>query len=65
MIESIILPFFQKALALAQKFVLEERGDEILEKAAVIAAVTVAVLVIITLGVLAANALNQGASWFG
>jgi hypothetical protein len=65
MIESIVLPFFQKALALAQKFVLEERGDEILEKAAVIAAVTVAVLVIITLGVLAANALNQGASWFG
>jgi hypothetical protein len=65
MIESIVLPFFQKALALAQKFVLEERGDEILEKAAVIAAVTVAILVIITLGVLAANALNQGASWFG
>jgi hypothetical protein len=65
MMESIIVPFFQKVMALVLKFVLEERGDEILEKAAVIAAVTVAVLVIITLGVLAANALNQGASWFG
>jgi hypothetical protein len=65
MMESIIVPFFQKVMALVQKFVLEERGDEILEKAAVIAAVTVAILVIITLGALAANALNQGASWFG
>ncbi|MCB2160626.1 hypothetical protein KQH40_00910 [bacterium] len=48
-----------------QKFIHDENGDEIFEKAAVIAAVTVAVLVIIAIGVLAANALEQGKSWFG
>ncbi len=54
----------QKILPLLKRFVREERGDEILEKAAVIAAITVAVLVIIVLAVLAAAALNKGTSWF-
>ena len=47
------------------EFVRDESGDEIFEKAAVIAAVTAGVLVIIVLGSLAANALQQGQSWFG
>jgi hypothetical protein len=47
------------------QFVRDERGDEIFEKAAVIAAVTAGVLVIIVLGSLAASALQQGQSWFG
>jgi len=46
-------------------FLHDENGDEIFEKAAVIAAVTAGVLVIIVLGSLAANALQQGQSWFG
>lgn len=46
-------------------FLRDERGDEIFEKAAVIAAVTAGVLVIIVLGSLAASALQQGQSWFG
>jgi hypothetical protein len=54
--------FFRAALA---AFWADERGDEIFEKAAVIAAVTAGVLVIIVLGTLAANALQQGQSWFG
>ena len=47
------------------EFLRDERGDEVFEKAAVIAAVTAGVLVIIVLGTLAANALQQGQSWFG
>ena len=49
----------------AQQFLGDERADEIFEKAAVIAAVTVAVMVIIALGSLAADALRKGESWFG
>lgn len=48
-----------------QQFLGDERADEIFEKAAVIAAVTVAVMVIIALGSLAADALRKGESWFG
>ncbi len=55
----------QKVLALARQFLSEERGDEIMEKAAVIGAMTVAVVVIVGLAALAAAALNKGASWFG
>jgi hypothetical protein len=57
--------FSQKMLALAKQFLREERGDEIIEKAAVIGAITVAVVVIIALAALAATALNKGAGWFG
>jgi len=46
------------------KFILDESGDEIFEKAAVIAAVTAAVAVVIALGSLAAGALSKGTSWF-
>ncbi len=56
---------FQKILALAKQFLREERGDEIMEKAAVIAAMTVAVLVIIGLSALAAAALGKASGWFG
>ncbi len=56
---------FQKILALAKQFLREERGDEIMEKAAVIAAMTVAVLVIIGLAALAAAALGKASGWFG
>ncbi len=55
----------QKMLALARQFLSEERGDEIMEKAAVIGAMTVAVVVIVGLAALAAAALNKGSSWFG
>jgi Flp pilus assembly pilin Flp len=55
----------QKMLVLAKQFLREERGDEIIEKAAVIGAITVAVVVIIALAALAAAALNKGAGWFG
>ena len=48
-----------------QQFLGDERADEIFEKAAVIAAVTVAVMVIIALGSLAADALRKGEGWFG
>jgi hypothetical protein len=48
----------------ASQFLADRRGDEIYEKAAVIAAVTAAVLVIIVLGALAASALQRGTSWF-
>ncbi len=54
----------QKVLALARQFLSEESGDEILEKAAVIGAITVAVLVLVGLAALAAAALNKGAGWF-
>jgi hypothetical protein len=56
---------FQKADALTRRFVREERADEIMEKAAVIGAMTVAVLVILGLAVLAAARLEEGAAWFG
>jgi hypothetical protein len=55
----------QKLMVLARRFLREERGDEILEKAAVIGAMTVAVIVIIALAVAAAAALNKGTTWFG
>ena len=55
----------QKVLVLVRRFVQEERADEIMEKAAVIGAMTVAVLVILALAVLAAARLQEGASWFG
>lgn len=54
-----------KAYALTRRFVREERADEIMEKAAVIGAMTVAVLVILALAVLAAARLQEGAAWFG
>ncbi len=57
--------FIQLLGAKIFEFVRDERGDEIFEKAAVIAAVTAGVLVIIVLGSLAAGALQQGQSWFG
>ena len=55
----------QKLRMTVVKFLQDESGDEIFEKAAVIAAVTAGVLVIIVLGSLAASALQQGQSWFG
>ncbi len=58
------LSISQKMLAQACRFLREERGDEIMEKAAVIGAITVAVVVIIGLAALAASALNKGAGWF-
>ncbi len=58
------LSISQKMLAQARRFLREERGDEIMEKAAVIGAITVAVVVIIGLAALAAGALNKGAGWF-
>jgi uncharacterized membrane protein len=65
MVQIWLVSWMQKILSLALRFAREEQGDEILEKAAVIAAITVAVLVIIVLGSLAANALNSATGWFG
>ena len=65
MVQIWLVSWMKKFLALALRFAREEQGDEILEKAAVIAAITVAVLVLIVLGALAANALNQASGWFG
>jgi hypothetical protein len=65
MVQIWLVSWMEKSVALALRFAREEQGDEILEKAAVIAAITVAVLVLIVLGGLAANALNQASGWFG
>ena len=65
MVYFVALSVLQKMVGLVKQFAREERGDEILEKAAVIGAMTVAVIVIIALAVAAAGALNKGASWFG
>jgi hypothetical protein len=65
MLYLISLTISQKLLALAKQFLAEETGDEIIEKAAVIGAITVAVVVIIALAALAAAALKKGAGWFG
>jgi hypothetical protein len=65
MLQMLLVSWIEKFLALLLRFARQEQGDEILEKAAVIAAITVAVLVIIVLGALAANALNQASGWFG
>jgi hypothetical protein len=65
MLQMLLVSWIEKFLALLLRFARQEQGDEILEKAAVIAAITVAVLVIIVLGALAANALNQATGWFG
>ncbi len=65
MLYLISLTISQKLLALVKGFLAEERGDEIIEKAAVIGAITVAVVVIIALAALAAAALKKGAGWFG
>jgi uncharacterized membrane protein len=65
MVQIWLVSWMEKSVALALRFAREEQGDEILEKAAVIAAITVAVLVLIVLGSLAANALNQASGWFG
>jgi hypothetical protein len=46
------------------RFLLDERGDEIFEKAAVIAIVTIAILALAALASAAAGALNQGIGWF-
>ncbi len=59
------LSILQKGITLLKQFVHDESGDEILEKAAVIGAMTIAVVIIIALAVAAAAALNKGASWFG
>ncbi len=59
------LSILQKGIALLKQFLHDESGDEILEKAAVIGAMTIAVVIIIALAVAAAGALNKGASWFG
>ena len=62
---TIIISTVPNLLTTLARFVREDRGDEILEKAAVIGAMTVAVIVILALAILAAAALNEGASWFG
>ncbi|WP_321322771.1 hypothetical protein [uncultured Parasphingorhabdus sp.] len=43
---------------------LDERADEMLEKAAVIAIITVAVLALIALAAMAAGAFENASSWF-
>ena len=50
---------------LLRQFIEDDQGDEIFEKAAVIAAVSVAVAVLIALGAAAANALSKAQGWFG
>ncbi len=65
MVTLMALSILKKIVGLVIHFAGEDRGDEILEKAAVIGAMTVAVIVIIALAVAAAGALNKGASWFG
>lgn len=52
--------FIQKVLHRLQ----DERADEILEKAAVIAIISVAILALIGLAALAAGAFENASSWF-
>lgn len=61
----LVRTLLKKSSYLVRRFVREERADEIMEKAAVIGAMTVAVLVILALAILAAARLQEGASWFG
>jgi len=57
--------YFPLVLAIVRRFVADEQGDEIFEKAAVIVAVSAAVAVLIALGAAAANALGKAQGWFG